>query len=331
MATFQGPESTPADAEAAPLPALEVISPTHEPTTTGIRAPKLQRFVASDPQGSAHEISFLAPTPSSPCLLGIRSLGSRSAWPVYQVEQHRGARHDAVVEVLLKVLEDFKHPETFEQALDYLDSLAATTMVQRHYQSADKRVPEPQLMSRETALRLLEQFNIPIETWGSNGSKSVELLLEEIERGECRLIIRDGQLVRYLDVVRVMVDHHAPTGECLRLVEARQVFPDGTERVRHVPFSVGEKTLRFETSYECLSRGLIEELGLRAVPIPVGGQMSAWEGECRDYPGLQSLKLFSDFRVEMPEASFRPEGYDEQNDKLRTEFRWVPLEGPKEK
>lgn len=113
----------------------------------------------------------------------------------------------------------------------------------------------------------LNEYGIPYKSWGTKGSKSFDELLGELEVGESRLEVRDGQLVRCVDGVGVDVFAEVG-GRRYRLVEDRQEYRvDGAVRRRHPSTSIGEKCgrgmtrrwswcVRYKRNYALLSTRL---------------------------------------------------------------------------
>lgn len=100
---------------------------------------------------------------------------------------------------------------------------------------------------------LLDNLHIELDKWGTGEFKSFESLVSEIENGECTV---DACGVRRAGVVLADV-----ICEDVRLIEKRQVFSDGRERVRKLPFgSLGEKLCIGEDCFAGLVRMFREEV-----------------------------------------------------------------------
>ena len=100
---------------------------------------------------------------------------------------------------------------------------------------------------------ILDNLKIDVNKWDVGESKSFDSLVTEIQNGECTV---DEAGVRRAKVVLVDVI----CGD-VRLIEDRQVFADGRERVRKLPFgSLGEKLFRGEDCFTGLNRVFKEEL-----------------------------------------------------------------------
>jgi hypothetical protein len=100
---------------------------------------------------------------------------------------------------------------------------------------------------------LLDNLHIDLDKWGTGESKSFDSLALEIENGECTV---DACGVRRAGVVLADV-----ICEDVRLIEKRQVFSDGRERIRKLPFgSLGEKLFTGEDCFAGLVRMFREEV-----------------------------------------------------------------------
>lgn len=312
-----------ADLPTTVIPAVEtqILTVPESLDTAGAAEPI--NLIATDPSGHRYEIVFVAPRKDAPCSLSIREEGGESDWRVFQVDQHRGARHDALVLMLSEAVAEMQRPETFSAALQNVEAWAQTSLLSVSHSGA---VGEPAFASlasaRSRALGLLQAYDIPIHTWGQGQAKGVEFLLDEIERGESRLCVEAGQLCRRLDVVRLQVFYRNPEGELFYLREQKQVFADGRERQRNSPYSLGEKIIPNETSRQTAARGMLEELGIVGQSTFLDGRLSAHDGTCLDYPGIASRKVFTTFTVFITDEQFKPEGYVEDRNGVRTEFHW---------
>jgi len=171
----------------------------------------------------------------------------------------------------------------------------------------------------EVLLReLLQKFGVPVETWGIGKAQTVGTLLKEINEGETHLDENDGRrLTRVIEIVKMHVKDlaHPERG---RLVEWKQIFPDGRERVRNNEPS--EKTKAGEIPAAALVRGMREELEqdpnewiITSAPAsPV-----VEENESPSYPGLKTVYKIHHFCV----------GLNSGSSALRNEFRVTDPEG----
>eukprot|EP00966_Prymnesium_polylepis_P122011 2820441-Prymnesium_polylepis.1 len=109
--------------------------------------------------------------------------------------------------------------------------------------------------SEEALRRWLEQHLVKTGAWGQEGAKPVGKLLNELEQRESILAVAEGRVLRCLSVAKVRVQR--PDSD-QQLIEAKQVLPDGSERIRNTPLS--EKMLAGEAPVEAAIRGVREEL-----------------------------------------------------------------------
>ncbi len=165
--------------------------------------------------------------------------------------------------------------------------------------------------------RLLEAYCIPLEEWGVGSAKTLEHLEREIEEEETSLVPVGGELVRKVRGVSIAV-RYGPYD----LVEDRQEFPDGRVRHRHA-LGVSEKLKGEEDSLLAALRALREELGIEvsADSLTFLGQQTTTKASS-SYPGLMSQYEMWDYEFEMPMEFFKEE-YMEDNEGMRTYFKWV--------
>ena len=112
-------------------------------------------------------------------------------------------------------------------------------------------------MNQFTDIYALEKWlssnGIDVKAWGSDNSKSLDNLWQELQAGEVQL--KQNPLLRLVEVVQIIIRR----GETV-LVEAEQEFFNGQRRYRNQPPS--EKIKPGETVQVAASRCLQEELGL---------------------------------------------------------------------
>ena len=183
-------------------------------------------------------------------------------------------------------------------------------------------------MTERQLVNLLNKYGVPYHQWDGPGTKTVHDLLAEIADGEACLIEDEQGLTRVtnglgLDVLAVV------DGVRYRLVEAKQVFADGTWRHRKLSTSLGEKIKTGEDMPAVIVRALEEELG---VTLPDDFNYSSGETETHprnsgSYPGLQTLITLTHAVVELPVSCFNPEGYvEDRPGRKRIYFEWEPVE-----
>jgi hypothetical protein len=182
---------------------------------------------------------------------------------------------------------------------------------------------------RADTLALLDRYEIDHWGWQWPGSKSVDALVDEIARGESRLVEEGVRLIRVTHVVFMHVDA-TYEGQDLRLVEVRQVdTATGRSRSRDIPASVAEKVGDGEEVLEAATRGLSEELGFEVDPgrLELFGA-SQDEKDSASYPGLANRQYAFWVRVTFSEDEFLAcrAGVTEIRDGIETVFAWRPID-----
>lgn len=158
---------------------------------------------------------------------------------------------------------------------------------------------------------------------GCRHCKNRRSLLREIEAGETVLIETADGLRRRVSLVRVEVLHQSGDAT-FKLVEEKQVFSDGRTRRRDLS-GVNEKMLPNEEPITAAVRGLSEEIGVEANESLTyhGSDVSSIESP--SYPGLRSEYITHNLSMLIDDASFRPEGYIEEQNGKSTYFGWTAL------
>ncbi|MBK8903602.1 MAG: NUDIX domain-containing protein [Anaerolineaceae bacterium] len=112
-------------------------------------------------------------------------------------------------------------------------------------------------MNQFTDIYALEKWlssnGIDVKAWGSDNSKSLDNLWQELQAGEVQL--KQNPPLRLVEVVQIIIRRRETV-----LVEAEQEFFNGQRRYRNQPPS--EKIKPGETVQVAASRCLQEELGL---------------------------------------------------------------------
>lgn len=184
---------------------------------------------------------------------------------------------------------------------------------------------DPQRIEQLTAF--LQQHSIDTKLWGEGATKTVELLMEELDKGEAQLTVtEEGNLLRVLNSLCVNILHRTSDGKIFILEEERQEFQNGQSRKRvYLNGSVAGKIEGGETPEEAARRELLEEL-----KIPFDGPLELEATtvslrESQSYPGLTTQYNLSIFGMEMPAENFMPEGYIEVQDRVTTFFEWKQI------
>jgi hypothetical protein len=167
----------------------------------------------------------------------------------------------------------------------------------------------------------LEQAGISTAEWGRGEAKTLANLAQELRTGDSALVEDNNTLVRTVSVVDADVFYEAPDG-LYKLIEQKQVFVDGRERVRKKESSVSEKMLPGDDPTKEMDRGLREELGI------TGELNMRYEGESGttklspSYPGLTSRYVNYKFTVFLSDEQFKADGYIEVQPEKSTHFIW---------
>ena len=180
-------------------------------------------------------------------------------------------------------------------------------------------------MSYEAFRTTLSACGLPIETWGSDGAKSVRSLHDEYLKGKTRLhMLPDRGLVRRVRVAWVDVFGVNQQGQTVRLKEDRQELEDGSVRRRNLVSSLGEKVLRGEANWQAAERALSGELGVRYTTVSFVGYQESFRLS-DSYPGLDAYWEDNYFTAFLDQSDFRPEGYVEYQADKTNFHTWVPL------
>ena len=188
-----------------------------------------------------------------------------------------------------------------------------------------QHAPEPGPLDEVLLRQILASHDIDVTEWGRNATKPVRSLLHEILQGETTLHVKGPELLREVHIAEVNVFRTLPDGRVQRLIETKQVFKNGSERVRTGPgtdrYSVAEKMTAGEDPYAAAVRALEEELSIGDVPPLKEEGVLSKALPSASYPGLRSSNVLHRYSVILPLDQTR-EGYEEvQNDKT-TYFNW---------
>lgn len=182
-------------------------------------------------------------------------------------------------------------------------------------------------ITRETLVDFLCEQGVSTATWGTGKAKSLDDLLEEVQEGESQLIVFEEGLRRVTPIDQIEVRYQALNGSLYRLVEQKQVFNDGRERVRSLPCFLGEKIKAGEDLAFVVVRGIGEELGIEIDVSRVTALGHEYqETESFSYPGLITRYDKYTFLVNLADGEYRSEGYMEDDGKKYTYFVWQPVE-----
>lgn len=171
----------------------------------------------------------------------------------------------------------------------------------------------------------LQNNGIDLSKWGQGGAKTVEQLFEEIEEGETELTKDlDGKLIRKVLGVGANV-YYNEDEQTFRLKEERQIFSDGRVRVRNFGRAVSEKIKFGEYPHDAMARGIQEELGILSNLFLEEVETVVETKDSPSYPGLISHYIIDVFKINLTSTQYKPEGYVEERDGIKTYFVWEKI------
>ncbi len=182
-------------------------------------------------------------------------------------------------------------------------------------------------IEKNELISLLNQYGIPIHDWGKGEAKTVDHLVNEINNGETMLVqdVESGKLIREFSFLALLV-LYKDRNDTYKLVEEKQVFADGRERVRSLEVSIGEKIKRSENNIEdVVARALSEELGIQEGFVTEKGEVVVEDADSKSYPGLTSHRNKHNAVVEIDSTQYNPGGYKEVQADKTTYFTWKKI------
>lgn len=186
-----------------------------------------------------------------------------------------------------------------------------------------------ELLTESDLSRFLWSNDVSTSEWGTGATKTLGHLVDELNAGESTIHVDDSQRVcRHVRAVDIDVLSTRVDGAVEYLYEARQVFADGTERVRDRDSSIAEKFAADEVADTAAWRGIKEEIGLgrRDVRGLYRTKKSLKiEQSSESYPGVKSLYLLVGYAAMLTPSAYRPEGYEEVTEEKTTYFEWRDL------
>ncbi len=164
----------------------------------------------------------------------------------------------------------------------------------------------------------LLHFHIDSNLW--NGVKPSNLLAD-IQKGESVLEIEEDQLYRRVNVVSVYCYFTNDNNEKMRLVEEKQIMPDGKMRLRGYTF-VSETMKKGESPQQAARRGLAEELQISdpELQFEVLNDEKITK-ESTTFVGINTHYLIHYLKTEIPLRHFK-EHYVEMENGVETHFKW---------
>lgn len=163
------------------------------------------------------------------------------------------------------------------------------------------------------------------QRWGSPGTatKSLDNLLEELRTGDSKLLLEEGELVRTVTVMNVVVT----CGNEI-LVEDRQVFLNGDVRRRGLKHLAEKFDPDAESADQAIKKALKEEVQYTGDYNILGAlDLGSKDETSKSYPGLNCRYVIYTARVFLPEDQKQNVSLTEvQPGKKTTYFAWEPAE-----
>lgn len=175
------------------------------------------------------------------------------------------------------------------------------------------------ILSKLKLIEILKDYNIDISGWGQGESKTIDHLFSEIVKGETKISVEGGKLIREVSALSIVVRY-----KNLILKEDYQEFIDGRKRKRKMKASVAEKLdSKDKDLLSAVKRAINEELGIKISSSQIKkGDDDVKVRISRSYPNLLSkVKLFG-FEVSLNGDQFDPKGYVEIQEDKKTFFKW---------
>jgi len=181
-----------------------------------------------------------------------------------------------------------------------------------------------------------EGLGVPTSKYGTGQAKTLEGLLEEVQKGESTLTAIQGQHKQGWSATRLVhvLNLYLVNQDGMVLTEVAQQLPDGRRRERYLP--VSEKLLPAEDWAAAVPRAVAEELG------SVLDGVDGWQDQLqidtssyhqvvetspsRSYPSLQTQYVFHRVRGNLPCLPGGPFQTEEErpNGRLISFWEWLP-------
>lgn len=172
---------------------------------------------------------------------------------------------------------------------------------------------------------LLKWFNKPVNSYGKGKAKRIDDLFEEINNGDCELIISGDHIYRRVNMIRAWVNYKG-----LILKETKQLFRDKRRRRNRGYFHVSEKICLEDKgdSTAALKRALAKELKITS---ELNQENLGGCSEIKDstsYPGIKTEYIFFDKIVFLTKEQYKEKGYVEYEEStgITTYFKWFKVD-----
>lgn len=190
--------------------------------------------------------------------------------------------------------------------------------------------PDEAIMSRQEILKMLNKHQVPWDTWGKAGNRTLEDLFNYHEKD--RLYFRNGsseQCTIDVHAAIVVVTHKGDDG-WRELYEDRQVFSDGSEIRRDSFNGIAETAKRSEaTMNDTAKRCLLEELNFNDPLLYELSDCIRIEHrkpmKSEKWPGIIAVYHRYLFDCIISDRLFRSDGYIEKERERTVYFKWKKL------
>ena len=182
-------------------------------------------------------------------------------------------------------------------------------------------------------LKLLEQYNINTEMWGTKaGSRSAESLFDEIQAGKSYLCTEGDQLFRCTSVSMIYPFYRDTDGHWRRLVLLGRHMPDGKMKNYSHRIGVSKKIRPGLEADEVAMQAMEERLNIPRTPTLELHLISTdderhWNS--RSFPGLPVHQSHSCFVCLLHKKQVKKEGYvyTHPQSKVISHYGWqvVPI------
>lgn len=180
----------------------------------------------------------------------------------------------------------------------------------------------------EALERFLNLYGIDTSDWGKGAAKSLDMMIEEINEGECKIVINDnGKAERILETCSVKMYYRDDKGMAWKLREQKKVLLSGQIIELTHTESIRGKIKKGENPEQALKREIKEEIGVSDngyVKLKFL-ETKTHSGMPTVYPGLLSHYRQHYFETYLHKEFFNPDGYIEKQPHKTTYFVWEKL------
>ncbi len=171
--------------------------------------------------------------------------------------------------------------------------------------------------------QMLTYNKIDYSDWWIGNTKNIESLLDEINKWESSLEVVDGILTRIVKVVWAEVKYKSSENKKYSLIEEKQVFRNGSERIRdYGSYPLWEKMKMGEDPIEAMRRWIKEELWIMDIVNIKYDEENKNIEKSKSYPNLLSQYIRYYFTVNITDNQFNKDWYIEMQEDKKTYFSW---------